>query len=157
VSLHIGRGRTLFDLAAAHARRAIEAVIAGGLPRPHECLSINIPITEAPPEPGTPAYPQDAELPAPPSPARRRDPAAMPPIHVCPMNTHGLVDQYEERRSPAGAPYFWATGHGLDFRATDPGSDVDLLLKGAITVTPLLYDLTSHSTLAEWNSRLARR
>src|SRR5215213_6626639 len=49
VSLHIGRGRPLYDVAAAHARRAIEAVIAQGLPKPHECLSINIPVTEEPP------------------------------------------------------------------------------------------------------------
>src|SRR5580765_5941023 len=48
VRLHIGRGRPLSDLAAAHARRAIEAVIARGLPRAHECININIPVTSAP-------------------------------------------------------------------------------------------------------------
>jgi 5'-nucleotidase len=152
VSLHIGRGRPLFDVAAGHARRAIEAVIAKGLPRPHECLSINIPITEDPAPPGETPYGQDDELPAPPAPAR--DPRRMPPISVCPMNTHALVDQFEERRSPGGKTYYWATGHGLDFHATEQGSDVDLLLKRHITVTPLWYDLTNHRTLDEWRRRL---
>jgi 5'-nucleotidase len=155
VSLHIGRGRPLFDAAAAHARRAIEAVIAKGLPRPHECLSINIPITEEPPAPGDEAYPEGDELPAPPTPAR--DPRQMPPISVCPMNTHGLVDQFEERRSPSGKTYYWASGHGLDFRATEQGSDVDLLLKRHITVTPLWYDLTNHNALDAWRARVGPR
>ncbi|MEX2218185.1 MAG: 5'/3'-nucleotidase SurE [Phycisphaerales bacterium] len=150
VSLHIGRGRPLFDLAAVHARRAIEAVIAGGLPRPHECLSINIPVTEAPPGPGE-TWPADEE---PRAVYARRDPAVMPPVRVCPMNTHGLVDQYERRVSPAGLEYYWASGHGLDFRATETGSDVDLLLKGHITVTPLWYDLTRHGSLEEWRGRV---
>lgn len=153
VSLHIGRGRALFDIAAGHARRAIEAVIAGGLPKAHECLSINIPLTETPADPGIgAAYSDEDELPAP-KPGGY-DPRAMPPIRVCPMNTHGLVDQYERRLGPAGAPYYWATGHGLDFRATEAGSDVDLLLKRCITVTPLGYDLTAHRSLEGWKKRL---
>ena len=36
--------------------------------------------------------------------------------------------------------------YGLDFKATEQGSDVDLLLKRHITVTPLWYDLTNHRT-----------
>jgi 5'-nucleotidase len=65
VSLHMGKGQARFDVAARHARTAIEAVLAHGVPPPHTCLSINIPITES-------------ETP-------------MPPIRVCPMNTHGLT------------------------------------------------------------------
>jgi len=162
VSLHIGRGRTLFDVAARHARRAIELVIESGLPRPHECININIPVTEAPPAAGqeqsAPFYEND-DMPDPfgdPD----YDPERMPPIRVCPMNTHGLVDQYERRVSPgggaggAGEAYYWATGYGLDFRATERGSDVDWLMKRCITVTPLWYDLTNHATLERWRERL---
>lgn len=128
VSLLLGKSKPRYDIAAAHARRAIEAVIAKGLPQPHECLNINIPMTES-------------EGPT-------------PPIVVCPMNTHGLVDRYEKRTSPLGDVYYWAAGHGLDFRGTAEGSDVEVLLKRCITVTPLAYDLTHHSTLARWKSRL---
>lgn len=143
VSLHLGKGRPRFDVAAARGRRAIEAVIARGLPSAHECISINIPITE---------YPADfveggIDTAMPPEPP-------MPEIRVCPMNTHGLVDKYERRVSPAGQVYYWAAGHGLDFHHTEPGSDVDELKRGYITVTPLMYDLTRHGDLPKLVERL---
>jgi 5'-nucleotidase len=159
VSLHMGRGRTLFDVAARHARRAIEAVIAGGLPRPHECININIPVTEAPPgseekeEGGRAPFYENDDLPDAYAQAGY-DPEVMPPIVVCPMNTHGLVDQYEKRVSPSGDAYYWATGRGLDFRATEQGSDVEWLLRRCITVTPLWYDLTNAATLERWRGRV---
>jgi 5'-nucleotidase len=158
ISLHIGRGRTLFDVAARHARAAVEAVIAAGLPRPHECININIPVTEAPWGKGergklAPFYDND-DMPDPLA-DPGYDPETMPPIRVCPMNTHGLVDQYERRLSPAGEAYYWATGRGLDFRAVEEGSDVDFLMRRCITVTPLWYDLTNRATLERWRERLA--
>lgn len=137
VSLHMGRGAARFDVASAHARRAIEFVIAGGLGGgpgallgPHDCVSINIPCCqEEPLDPPTPERPE---------------------LVVCPMNTHGLNDAYERRVSPGGDVYYWASGHGLDFRTADPGTDVDLLMKREITVTPLRYDLTAHERLSAW-------
>ncbi len=128
VSLHIGPGKPLFDAAARHASTVIKSLIAGGLPAPHECLSINIPITQT-----------DGPL---------------PPVKVCPMNTHGLVDSYERRTSPSGEVYYWATGHGLDFHQTEPGSDVDALIARNITITPLTYDLTQHAAMEKWRGRL---
>ncbi len=128
VSLHMGSGRARFDVAAARARHAIEAILGGGLPERHACLSVNIPITQ--------------------------DDGPLPAIRVCPMNTHGLVDAYERRVSPAGDVYYWATGRGLDFRQLDEGSDVAVLLQGAITVTPLRYDLTKKSAMERWRARL---
>lgn len=129
VSLMIGNGRPRFDVAAARARRTIERILARGMLEPHECLSINLPVTESE--------------------------GPMPEVKVCEMNTHGLVDSYEPRISPRGEPYYWSTGQGLDFRDTVPGSDVDLLRKGMITVTPLWYDLTRHESIGRWRSRLA--
>jgi len=135
VSMLLGKGKPNFALGAAWARRAIDQVLAKGLPRPHECLSINIPATDAP------GLTID-------SPA--------PPVHVCPINVHGLVDKYEKRKSPGGETYFWAAGYGLDFKGTDPGSDVELLLGGKITVTPLTFDLTNHARLSHWREAIAR-
>jgi 5'-nucleotidase len=133
VSLHLGSGQPDFDLAARHGRRAIEAIIAKGLPEEHVCLSVNIPVTEiGMPEERTREY----------------------PIVVCPMNTHGLNDKYERRVSPGGKVYYWAAGHGLDFRETDAGSDVQEIFKRAITVTPLRYDLTKKSIVGPWRERL---
>ncbi len=129
VSLHIGSTPPDFDLAATFARRTIDHILAHGTPGRHDCLNINIPRTD-----GTDA--------------------AMPPIAVCPMNTHGLVDSYERRVSPAGDVYYWASGHGLDFHNTEPGSDVDRLMRREITITPLAYDLTHHAQMARWRQVL---
>lgn len=132
VSLYLGRGKPRFDVAARHARRAIERVLAayGGVPPAHSCISINVPIVE--------------------------DDTPMPEIRVCGMNTHGLVDSYERRVSPSGDVYYWASGHGLDFRSTDVGSDVQEMMTGHITVTPLWYDLTHRAALADLTTRMNR-
>jgi 5'-nucleotidase len=133
VSLHIGTSKPDYPLAARHGRRAIEAIIAAGLPQAHTCLSVNIPVTEL----GAPTS-QTGHY----------------PIRVCPMNTHGLNDKYEKRTSPGGEVYYWAAGHGLDFRNTDEGSDVQEIFKRCITVTPLRYDLTKKSSMDTWRDRL---
>ncbi len=163
VSLHLGRGRPLYDIAATHAATAITRLIANGLPSPHACLSINIPRCET--------SPAEAQLPATSSPlisppASTRplrplpnlppidNPAAALPIVVCPMNVHGLADRFEERAAPSGQTYYWSAASGFDFHNTDPGSDVDLLMKRCITVTPLHYDLTDRSQLDHWATRL---
>ncbi|MFA6044375.1 MAG: 5'/3'-nucleotidase SurE [Phycisphaerales bacterium] len=134
VSMMLAKGTPNFALGAQWARQTIDLLVAGGLPKAHECLSVNIPPTD------------DLSLDAP-----------LPPVHVCAMNTHGLVDKYERRVSPAGETYYWAAGYGLDFRGTEPGTDVDHLLKRHITVTPLKFDLTQHATLPAWASRVTNR
>lgn len=132
VSLMIGPGEADFECGAAHARRALDAVLAHGPLEPHTCLSINIP-------------PRALDDP------RRHEPLA---LRVCPMNTHGLHDGYERRVSPGGDVYYWANRSGLEFRQTDPGSDVHELFAGHITVTPLKYDLTRHEHLHLWRGEL---
>lgn len=137
VSLHLGKGKTRFDVAARLARRAIEHVLHSGLLTPHSCVSINVPICEEPqPTPETPERPA---------------------IHVCPMNTHGLVDNYERRVSPGGDRYYWAAGHGLDFRGADEGTDVRHLMRRDIVITPLKYDLTDGASLDAWRRALPER
>jgi 5'-nucleotidase len=131
VSLHIGDRKPRWDVAARHAREAIDQILAAspdGLPA-HTCISVNVPVTET----DTP----------------------MPPLFVCPMNTHGHNDKFERRVSPAGDVYYWAAGHGLDFRGSEVGADVEALFAKKITVTPLRYDLTQTADLEMWRSRLA--
>ncbi len=140
VSLHLGRGKTRYDVAAAHARRAIETLLgmSGGkgeskvheVLEPHTCLSINIPITE------------------------REGP--MPPMAICPMNVHGLVDAFAENTNPLGERYYWAAATPMGFHATEAGSDVQELAAGKITVTPLKYDVTDAARIEYWRKRLAR-
>jgi 5'-nucleotidase len=131
VSLQRGNRPCRFNVGAGWARRVIDMLIRSGLPRRHECLSINLPLIEE----------GSSEPP-------------MPAVKVCPMNVHGLVDKYEKRVSPGGGVYYWPAGHGLDFQGTDSGSDVKELLAGQITVTPLRYDMTDHSQLARWRGEV---
>ena len=131
ISLQLSTGQPRFDIAARFARKVLNRILADGLPDPHECLSINIPATEAEMD--------------------------MPEVVVCPMNCHGLVDKFEKRVSPRNEPYYWATGHGLDFRTVDQGSDVEQLLKEKrITITPLSYDLTARDKLEKWAARIGK-
>ena len=126
VSLHLGSAPADFAAAARRARAVIDMVLRAGIGR-HECISINIPRTEA-----------------------GADNSVMPRVRVCPMNVHGLIDQYERRVSPAGDAYYWPAGSGFDFRSADAGSDVAHLLAREITVTPLRYDLTAHEQMDRW-------
>ncbi|MEO1585208.1 MAG: 5'/3'-nucleotidase SurE [Planctomycetota bacterium] len=151
VSLHLGRGKTLFDAGAAHARAAIDAVLSGGSIEPHSCVNINVPRCE---DPSAKADAPRGE--AGPDAGAPHDPYAAMPITVCPMNTHGLIDRFERRQSPAGHPYYWPAGGGLDFHRTEPGTDVDLLFRRHITLTPLSFDLTAHAQIDRWNDRLAK-
>jgi len=131
VSLHLGERKPRWDVAARHAREAIEQVLAGapdGL-EAHSCLSVNVPRTETD--------------------------GPTPPLAVCPMNTHGMNDKFERRVSPGGDVYYWAAGHGLDFRGSEAGADVEALFARKITVTPLLYDLTKTTELESWRERLS--
>lgn len=128
MSLLMGRQRPDFALASARARRTIDHILNTRPPSGHECLNVNIP--------------------------KKGDDDAMPKISVCPMNTHGLVDSYVKRTSPAGDTYYWASGHGLDFHSTEPGSDVDRLFAGEISITPLMYNLTSYEHIEGWRRSL---
>jgi len=134
VSQLLAGGDPDFEAGALHARRAIDRVLAGGPMNAHECLSINIPRTERADE----------------SARDQRE------IRVCPMNVHGLVDKYDQRQSPNGAPYYWAAGHGLEFRDEELGSDVQELKNGRITLTPLNFDLTCRAGLDRWSARMPR-
>lgn len=131
VSVQLGRGQPRFDISSIFARKTLDRILAQGLPDRHECLSINIPAVESEME--------------------------MPEIAVCPMNCHGLVDKFEKRLNPRNEPYYWATGHGLDFRTIDQGSDVEQLLKEKrITITPLSFDLTARDKLHKWTARITK-
>lgn len=143
ISLHLGSGKTCFELAGRWARYAIDAVIQGSMALegntpfvPHCCVSINLPRAERDESDATSGT------------------VDTPPIVVCPMNTHPLCDAYEKRTSPAGQTYYWSTGSGLNFTGADPNTDVEHLFKRCITVTPLKYDLTHHETIAPWKQLL---
>ena len=76
-------------------------------------------------------------------------------MKVLPQNVSPYTEKFDRRVNPRGRTYFWA---GPDFLCPDPrpGTDVEALADGYITVTPLKFDLTDHTKLAElqtqkWN------
>lgn len=131
---HTGINR--FDIAARHARVVIDRILAAGpLPR-HACININIPYTLLD------AHTDASTLP-------------LPPVRVCPMNTHGVIDSFAASKSPMGQEYYWSSASALSFHATEPGSDVQLLFERCITVTPLQFDMTDHRMLEPMRARFA--
>ncbi len=118
------RPKTHWDRAAEIGRKVIDRVLERTLD-PHEVVNINIPRTESADRP-------------------------MPEVHVVGMNSAPLEEDYERRVSPDGQVYYWAAGSGLKFLHTTPGSDVEVVLDGHISVTPLSYVMTDESRMQSW-------
>ena len=129
VSLHIGKpAATCYPRAAAIARSIIDLVLEHPID-PHSVINVNVPKTE-------------------------RDDRPMPAIRVVDMNLAAGSSRYDCRQSPDGRDYYWACGSGLEFDRTASGSDLEALLAGNATITPLDYDLTDHARIRSWRERL---
>lgn len=129
VSLHLGDRRKVHHRRAAWiARQVIDRILRHALDA-HAVINVNIPRTE-------------------------RADAPMPDIRVVGMNSAAGTDSYERRDSPAGQAYYWPVGEGMQFVHTAPESDVEALLEGRITVTPLSYVMTDQDQMLTWQRRL---
>lgn len=64
-------------------------------------------------------------------------------VRICPQGKRRVSVGQAARRDLRGRPYFWLGGE-RDNTAEVPGTDVDLLHKGYITVTPLSLDMTDY-------------
>jgi len=72
-------------------------------------------------------------------------------LRVVPMGLERSGEQYEKRTDPRGRSYYWALG--VPTAGGDgPETDVSALRKGYVTLTPLDFDLTKRSELAEMES-----
>lgn len=69
-------------------------------------------------------------------------------IRVTTQGTGMWHDTYERRRDPMGREYFWLSGtyHPSD---TDPATDDAALRSNYVAVTPIRFQLTDYSTIAE--------
>jgi 5'-nucleotidase len=70
------------------------------------------------------------------------------------MNTAAGLSHYEQRESPDGRRYYWATGDGMSFAHITPDTDVEALSDECMTITPLAFDLTDHARIQTWRERL---
>jgi 5'-nucleotidase len=113
-----------FDRAAVLAREVIEQVLKKKGPAP-QLYNLNLPFGAL---------------------AARR-----PEVRVVPMGLVRSGEQYEKRIDPRGRSYFWAVSDAIEHLG-EHETDLSALRKGAITLTPLDFDLTKRSTLAEMES-----
>jgi 5'-nucleotidase len=110
-----------FDRAAAIARQVIEQVLA--VPdRTARLYNLNIP---------TPALAEDALN-----------------VRVVPMGLERYGERYEKRTDPRGRSYFWATNEPPP-PAGSEDTDLSALRAGQVTLTPLHFDLTQRTALAQ--------
>jgi 5'-nucleotidase len=70
------------------------------------------------------------------------------PVKIVPMGVSRYGEQFIKRTDPRGRSYYWATN---DPPPPDTGEETDLtaITKGFITLTPLQYNMTKQSVLAE--------
>lgn len=109
-----------FDRAARLARTIIEQILDKKGPSP-QLYNLNIPTValERPPE-----------------------------LRVVPMGVVRYGEQYQKRHDPRGRPYYWAINEPPPPR-TEHETDLSALAAGYVTLTPLDFDLTKRTVLAE--------
>ena len=71
-----------------------------------------------------------------------------PELRVVPMSTARYGEAFERRIDPRGRPYYWATNEPPPPPSAHE-SDVMALAAGAVTLTPLDYDLTHRAGLGD--------
>ncbi len=72
----------------------------------------------------------------------------MPEVWIVPMSVTRYGDSFEKRTDPWGRDYYWLIGGPAP---ATPGHETDLsaLAKGKVTLTPLDYNMTRQTVLAE--------
>jgi 5'-nucleotidase len=67
--------------------------------------------------------------------------ASVTGIEVTRQGKRKIGDEILEREDPRGEPYVWIGAQRAEDRST-PGTDIEAVVRGAISVTPLCFDLT---------------
>jgi 5'-nucleotidase len=73
-------------------------------------------------------------------------------VRVCHMGVKRHSDTVERRTDPRGRTYYWSGIEMHKDHPLNPGSDVDGLRDGYITLTPLHFDLTERNLLDQHRS-----
>lgn len=79
-----------------------------------------------------------------------------PEVRIVPMDVAQYGERFEKRIDPWGRVYYWANGEPPP-QAANRETDLTAMAQGAVSVTPLHYDMTSRLALAEmsnWQLRL---
>ncbi|NUQ65131.1 MAG: 5'/3'-nucleotidase SurE [Pirellulales bacterium] len=119
-----------FDKAARLARSVIEQILKNKGPEP-QLYNLNIPTAAL---------------------------DAAPEVRVVPMDVAQYGERFERRTDPWGREYYWATGEPPPL-AAEQETDLTAMSKGCVTVTPLDFNMTSPSALAQmrkWQFRVEK-
>ena len=122
IAVSLEYDKKIYDYAAGarYGRRVVEQILANR-PEPGSLFNVNIPVLERGPIKG---------------------------VKVLPQNVTPYREKFDRRTNPRGRTYFWTSP---DFHCPEPhpGTDVEALAEGYITVTPLRFDLTDHRRLEQ--------
>lgn len=67
-------------------------------------------------------------------------------IEITCQGKRKIGDELSERLDPRGEPYIWIGAQRAEDRST-PGTDIEAVVRGAVSVTPLCVDLTDRETM----------
>jgi 5'-nucleotidase len=74
-------------------------------------------------------------------------------VRVAPTLASAMLDRYTTAPDESGPRHF-TVARGVAFGEVLPGTDVEALFAGYITITPMIYDPTDHGALDLWRGRL---
>jgi 5'-nucleotidase len=72
-------------------------------------------------------------------------------VEVTRQGKRKLGDNIVERNDPRGEPYVWIGAQRAEERST-PGTDIEAVCRGAVSITPLCFDLTHRETMGAFSS-----
>jgi 5'-nucleotidase len=67
-------------------------------------------------------------------------------VEITRLGHRRYVNRMSRREDPRGRPYFWFAGEPLE-RDARPGTDLAAVQAGKVSITPLHFDLTSHTDI----------
>ncbi|EME71751.1 5'(3')-nucleotidase/polyphosphatase [Paramagnetospirillum caucaseum] len=77
--------------------------------------------------------------------------ASVSGVEITRQGKRKIGDDIMERQDPRGEPYVWIGAQRAEERST-PGTDIEAVCRGAISVTPLCFDLTHRGDMAALES-----
>lgn len=76
-------------------------------------------------------------------------------VRLCPQGRRRLDDNLDRRIDPQGRPYIWIGGQRSVAFSEHPESDIEQIMAGYITVTPLSLDMTDYQLLVSLAAAVA--
>lgn len=76
-------------------------------------------------------------------------------LRICSQGVRNYRNVFEERKDPRGNTYFWMGGDVVD-EENQPGTDVEAIHQGFISITPIRIDRTDYNLMKRYNRILEK-